>query len=262
MVALSSTGIGPVTGVHGAITVPNAVIVDSMEAFASSKRSIERVLGEYEGMPGFKSIVGSQLGLDLIIQLVPQYPQAVVQAVSELYSIGVRRVILLGRGFRVRKGVGQESVLIAQGAVPLDSSSRRLAEPGLPLLASMNLLSTASNILEVRFSEFEYLVGLTVTVDHPRLPWVKDDVERYMGVEGVYAVDSLTAPLYALQYRFPRLEAVSLSILYTQYTAPLAPLEPNADVFIRRVKEESRREAILYLAAVEILKAVSGLKEI
>ncbi len=254
---MSATGIGPVTGIHGALAGANAVILDSIEAFNGAKRGIERIIGEYEGIPGFRSIVGTQLGLELVVQLVPPYPQAIVEAVSELYSMGVRRVILIHRGYRVRRGLSQDLVLIARAAVPRDSSSSRLIEPGLPVLASSRLLGVASNILEVRFADFEYVVGISVTVDHPRLPWSHDEVERYIGVEGVYAVDSLTAPLYSLQYRYPRLEALSLVTLYSQYSSHLSPLEPSAEVYLKSVKQESRMESVLYLAAVEILNALA-----
>lgn len=254
---MSATGIGPVTGIHGTLTGANAVILDSIEAFNGARRGIERIMGEYEGIPGFRSLVGSQLGLDLVIQLVPPYPQAVVEAVSELYSMGVRRVILIHRGYRVRRGLSQDLVLIARAAVPLDSSSRRLIRPGLPVLSSSRLMSVAANILEVRFADFEYIVGMSITVDHPRLPWSHDDVEPYVGIDGVYAVDSLTAPLYSLQYRYPRLEALSLVTLYSQYSGHLSPLEPSAELYLKAIKQESRMESVLYLAAVEILNAVA-----
>ena len=253
---MSSTGIGPLTGIHGAVIGDNAIILDSIEAFNSARRSIERTIAEYEGAPGFRSIVGTQLNLDLTLLLTPPYPQAVVQAVSELYAMGVRRVILLHRGFRVRRGLGQDAVMIARAAVARDSVSPRIAEEGVPLIASSRLLQAAANILEVRFADFEYVVGMPVSLDHPRTPWAYEEAKRYFGVEGVYGVDSLTAPLYALQYRYPRLEALSLVILHSQYGQMISPLEPSSEVYLKAVKHESRMESILYLAAVEILNAV------
>ncbi len=248
---------GLATGLHGISSVENAIIVDSLDVFKGIKKGLERIHGgEQEGLPGFRSIVGTHLGLHLIITLIPPYPAAIAETLMELFVFGVRRAIVITSGYRLRKNIDENSILIVQGSVPLDGVSKRIAGEGLPLLASQDLLTLAKNVIDVRFSNFERYIGFSVTIDSPRLPWAYSDVEEYIGARGVVAVDSIAAPAYALQYMYPRLDVLVLATLNRYFTPSTSPASQTYESYARVLDQEKRNKSILYLVALEMFKGL------
>ncbi|MEB3787343.1 MAG: hypothetical protein GSR78_01145 [Desulfurococcales archaeon] len=251
---MSQVGVGPVTGARGIGQASHAIILDNRQVFNNVKRGMERVIVEYTGLPGFQGLAGVQLDTQLVVQLIPPYPQAVAQAVSELYALGVRNVILVGRGFRLRRNIEQGSVAAIAAAIPLDSTTRHLVPEGLPLLPDPWVYNAAREVIEVRFSDLNLYRGYSVSVDHPLLSWIRDSLEGYAGVSDIVSVDPYSGPLYGLRYRYPRLRPLALLSLHRVIPPSLSPLESSVEVLSRTEEAESKTLALLYMAGVEILR--------
>ncbi len=248
-------GVGVVTGLRTVFQLDAALIVDDWRVFDYIKRSIEAPQAEKTLSPGFRSVAGEFRGKKLALVQAPPYPQTVAEAVSELYLLGARRIIVVSKGYRLsrRAAAGQATVMMANAAIPLDSVSRLVVSGGVPLLASGNMLSRARRIIEVRFPDVEWRLGYTVTVDSPRLRYTVAGAEEYSGYKGVVAMDSVTAPLYALQYEYTNLEALSMLTLYRQYSRVPNLIESSEDAISRLIEKEVKTEGLLATIALEVL---------
>jgi hypothetical protein len=248
---MASAGLGAVTGLYSTQTFDHAILVDNGRVFDSVKKSLEEASTEREGLPGFRSIVGSYRNTRIALVQIPAYPQAVAEAVSELYVMGARRVIMIGRGYRLSRRLSPESIVIAIGSVPRDSISLKIAPKGAPLLASSSLYNRVKNLATLRFPDLEWFQGLTVTLDSSRLKWALSEAEELVGLRGVLAAETFVAPLYALQYEYTNLEAVAIVTAFRQYSRVASPIESPADTYTRLVERESKIEGILYTVALD-----------
>ncbi len=249
-------GIGVVTGLYGISGIPNAIIVDSRQVFDAIKRGAEKITTSREGSAGFRSMAVRQGDVDIVVVQAPSYPPAIVEAVSELYVFGVRNIVSISRGYRFSKRVPPSGVLVAVGSIPRDSLSVSIAGSGVPLLASQKLASAYRSMVELRFSDFDWIYGFTVTVESPMLRWCTQPLRDLAGKRGVYAVDSLTAALYAAQYEFQNLETLSLLTLRRNLQLMGGPVASSSE-YSEIEEREVREEAILYMTAVELFKALS-----
>ncbi len=250
------SGVGVVTGIQGSPGVDSAIIVDNSSLYEAMMKGMTGIHGgEYKGLPGFRFIVGRQFDYDVVLGVVPPYPEAVVEAVSELYVLGVRSVIVVARGYRlVKKGIEPGTAVLVRASVPLDGVSSRIAPEGVPLLASGHLAAVFRSVAEVQAYPLALSVGTTVTLPSPRLPWSYHAVEKYIGVKGVVAVDSVSAALYSLQYYYPRLEALAVLAVYRGLSSTYRPVEHSVDHLQRIEEEELDLQNRIYLLAVEALK--------
>lgn len=266
---------GRVTGIKSYHTLASsAVLVDSVEVYERVEKTIEVVMGgRYTGYPGFRFVAGRYLDHPVIVGTIPPYPEAVVEVVSELYMMGVRNFVMLTRGYRLGKlpvesrSREEDSIFIAVAAVPLDGVSERVAAPGLPLMPSEALLKHFINAakgevegIESGGSEtpvirgLETLKGVTVTLKSPRMPWSYQEVEPYLGMRGVRLADSVTAPLYALQYYYSRVRALSLIIALKNLTPAAKPVEYDYEQARRVQVKEAEIMSRALIAVVEALK--------
>ena len=256
---MSSGGLGIVTGIRGPVNSDIAILTDSETLYTNTKKGFERVhAGEYTGLPGFRIMVGTSFDVEILLALVPPYPQSIVEAVSELYVFGVRRVAFIGRGYRIRKATDPDTVLVAQAAVPLDSTSWKVTPRGVPLLAGHRLLSALKGILDTKFQSITHTIGSTITLDTPRGEWSYSEVEDYMGVREIVAVDSITAPLYAIQYKYSNLEALAALTLSRHITPTVTPVETNIEMLEKQEEKELSTLSKLYLALIEATKILEG----
>jgi len=255
LVKVSVSGIGITTGLHTAYSIEGAVIVDNPAVFDYVKTSLEKAISERPGTPGFRSIAGEFHGTKIALVLIPPYPQAVAEAATELYMLGAKKIILVGRGQKLTRRV-ESNILLANGAIPRDSVSGRIARPGLPLLASQQLLSKAKSLGDVRFPDVKMRIGLTVTIDSMRLKWTLNDAEDLVGMKAVVGVDSLVAPLYALQYEYNNLETLAIITMFRNYTRVPTLIETSAEVLQKVAERETRTANILYMLAAETIHSV------
>ncbi len=252
---MASVGMGAVTGLYSTYSFQSAILIDNKSVYDNVKKSLEAVSSEREGYSGVRAVVGSYGDTRLALVYTPSYPQVIAEAVAELYLLGARRVILIGRGYRLSRRVTPGSVLIALGAVPRDSVSRRIAPSGLPLLAAQALYSRARSVSMVRFPDLEWIYGLTVTLDSARMKWTLPEAEEFVGTRGVFTLESMVAPLYALQYEYTNLEALAFVTAFRQYSRVPTPLESPAETYTRLLERESKIQSILYTVALETLSS-------
>ncbi len=253
---MESIGIGTITGLYGISDITNAVIVDSQSVFESIRRGAEKITSVREGATGFRSVAVRQGDVDFVVVQIPPYPAAMVEAVSELYYFGIRNIVSISRGYRFSKKVPLNSVLIAAGGIGRDSLSSEIAGVGVPLLASQRLIGLFKSIVEQRFSDFEWAFGFTVSVESPRIRWCMQKLRELAGKRGVYAVDTVTATLYALQYEYQNLEALSLLTLSRHFSFSESMIISSLDEHQTLEERETREESILYLATVEFFKSL------
>ncbi len=253
-------GVGIVTGLYGVSGITNAIIVDNPKTFDNVKKGIERITGEKEGSTGFRSIAGRQANLDFILVQIPPYPQAVVEAVTELYIFGVRRIIMIASAYRFAKKIPPRSVLVARGAVGLDGISEKIAGLNFPLIASPRLEHIFKSFAEMRFSDFSWIYAHTATLPSTRIRQFSGLVREIAGKRDLIAIDSVTAPLYALQYELSRLEALALLTLSEQADQFLtSTIVSGMDVLDDMQERISRQETILYMVALEVLKKAESM---
>jgi len=253
---LQISGVGVATGIQGSPGVDSAVLVDNVALYEAMMKGMTGIHGgEYRGLPGFRFVVGKQFDFDMVLGLIPPYPEAVAEAVSELYVLGVRSVVVVARGYRlVKRGIEPGTAVLVRASVPLDAVSTRMAPEGVPLMASGHLAAVFRSVAEVQAYPMALTVGTSVTLPSPRLPWSYHAVERYIGVKGIVSVDSVSAPLYSLQYYYPRLEALAVLAVYRGMSSTFRPVEHSVDQLQRIEEEELDLQNRIYLLAVEALK--------
>jgi len=225
-------GYGRVTGIRSySMMATSALLIDSPELYERIVSAMgEYVGGQYSGYPGFKFTAGSYMDFNLLVGTIPPYPEAVVEAVSELYMMGVRNIAVVSRGLVLGRRSGEppvkeeDIVFVAIAAVPLDGVATKVAPLGVPLLPSDVMLRYFLNVISERAIEsrgsesmeigrkLKVMKSITVTLRSPRMPWSYSEVEQYLGMRGVKLVDSVTAPLYALQYYYGKLKTLSLIV--------------------------------------------------
>ncbi len=239
--------VGLVTGLRDVSLkgVP-VVMVDSEDAFRELKGDMGVVTNEFAGMPGVR-LARVDTGLPRVqavaYVLAPPYPPVVFEVVNELVLFGARRMVVVTVGYRVKRSSPppQVGAVISTMAIGLDSVSPRLAPEKLPLTASEELVSV------VKRSKPGLFMGYTVTVDSARLVAGDPVVQDYIKARQVVAVDTVSAPIYALSYIYPALEAVTVVVLSKMWSQASEPLE------------DWRREAPLREAGeaeVEIVKSI------
>ena len=247
--------VGLVTGLRDASLkgVP-VVILDDEEAFKAVKGSVGVVTNEFTGLPGVR-LARVDTGLPRVpavaYVLAPPYPPAVFEIVNELVLFGARRIIMISRGYRVKRSSPPPHVpvVVSTMAIGLDSVSPRLAPEKLPLTASDELVDIAR---AARAEDApDLFMGYTVTVDSARLVAGDQFVQDYIKARQVVAVDTVSAPVYALSYIYPALEAVSIVVLSKMWSQASEPLEDwrREDSF----KSASELEARLARGLVEAL---------
>ncbi len=250
---MALSGVGTVTGLRSVFQLDGAVILDSERVFDYIKKSIEVPHQEKTGAPGFRAVAGEFRGRRVAIVQVPPYPQAAVEAASELYLLGARRLVIVTRAYRLSRRLSQNAVLVASAAISADAITHKIVPPGTPLLASANMLSKTRSIVEVRFPDIEWYVGFTVTVDSPRLRYFFEEAEKYANLKGVVAVDSMIAPVYALQYEYTNLEAIALATIVRSYTKATTTIESSEEAAAKTIDREVRSASLLVTVALEVL---------
>ncbi|BAN89950.1 hypothetical protein [Aeropyrum camini] len=255
-----SSGVGIVTRIPSVSPATSAVLLDHPDVYLRTVRGASTIYGgEYTGSPGFRFTVARVGEANLLIGLIPPYPQAVAEAVYELFILGIRNVIAITRGARLgRRGEEGERVVLAKAAIPLDTVSQRIAPPGTPLLASAELLRGLLAYAELGVLKGSVSPGTTVTMQSLRMGWSYDDAEEYIGLRDVRAADTVTAPLYALQYQFERLNALSVVVAERPLTPTPRPVETDARALERQDEREADLVSKILIAAVETIKAVAG----
>jgi len=250
-------GVGIVTGLRG-LSVESAVVVDDRDVYESVVRAAGASISEFTSYPGVRVAIGGGLLRKPALVLVPPYPAALYEVVQELIVFGVRRIVAISKGYALRRSVPSSALLLPQAAVPLDSVSRAAVRPGVPLIVARSLYNMLSdNVIRKGGTGFSayYRGKSVVTVDSPRLAaaHMAEDVEAYAKYKDVIAVDTLTAPLYAIQYHYPSLEAASLIYIVGGFEAASRLVEESIDKYQSAQYRLRRTLTLLVLSVVESL---------
>ncbi|GAB6147717.1 nucleoside phosphorylase-I family protein [Stetteria hydrogenophila] len=239
----------------------NVFITDSRLAYEGLARSIGGVtVGEFEGLPGVKVHVLDANGERFVVILAPPFPAPVFEIASEVIMFGGRRIIAITRGYRVKRSTPPPKIGIVVGsvAIGLDSVSPKLAPEKLPLIADEALVNAITSIdAELSSAGRTTFRGYVLTVDSARLVAGDQAVQEYIKARQVVAVDTVTAPLYALRYIYPGLEPLSIVVLRRHWSQAAEPVESEKESMEengRLVAERVETAVKLALRAVESLR--------
>ncbi|MEB3816975.1 MAG: hypothetical protein LRS46_03435 [Desulfurococcales archaeon] len=250
-------GVGLVTGMHD-VSIDSAVVVDSLNVYDNIKRTSNGGIVEYTGSSGFRVITGGKILGRTAVALVPPYPPAVYEAVQELIVYGARRVVAVVRGYSLRRNVPPDSIVLANAAIAADSVTQYIVPKEMPLLATRSLYTQLSEEIirkgQGGFAGY-YRGKIVLTVDSARaiLEHTRERVDRYSHYKDVVALDTVTAPLYALQYIYPSLEVSSLIYIVGDADYALRIIEEDIDLFHTKLHRASRLLSMLALSVTEIL---------
>ncbi len=250
-------GIGPITGIHGT-SIESVVLVDSVDVFESVKRAVDGGLQEFYGDSGFRVVTGGRKLGRLAIAFAPPYPPALYDAVQELVVYGARRIVAITRGFSLRRNIPAASLILAQAAMGSDSVSSTLLPRGMPLLASRSLYARLSEeVIRRGQGGFEgyYRGKIVLTVDNVRMlaehrREFLDEISRY---KDIIAADTVTAPLYALQYIYPSLEASTLIYVEGDLDYASKVVEEDIEHYQTTLHRINRSLSLLTLEMIDIL---------
>lgn len=255
-------GIGVVTGLRGA-SLDSAVIVDSADVYESVKRAAGASITEFAASPGVRLAMGGGILQQPALVQAPPYPPILYEVVQELVVFGARKIVVVARGYGLRKSVPPGSLLLPQAAVALDSVSKLIVPSGMPLIASRSLYNSLSeNVIRRGRAGFAgYYRGKTVvTVDSPRafLLHKRGLLEEFTRYKDVVAVDSVTAPLYAFQYLYPSLEVSTLVYVIGNVDKALSVIEENIEQYQSTLYRLRRMLTLLVLSVIEALTGGEG----
>ncbi len=196
---------------------------------------------------------------NVLLGLIPPYPQAVAEAAIELYLMGIKNFIAITRGARLgKRGEGEDRVVAAKAAIPLDGVSSRIAPEGTPLLASAELLRAIVTYAELGGLRGRMVSGITVTLPSIRSQWSYEAAEEYVGMRDVWTVDSVTAPLYALQYPYVKMNALSIVVAEKSLSPHPRPIETDMRSVERHAEREIDLISTVLIASIEAIKTVMG----
>lgn len=250
--------VGIVTGLKNVnLKGATVFILDSKEAYEEIVKGIGGVLiGEFEGLPGVKASIIEANEHRIAALLVPPFPASVFEVANEIIMFGGRRIIAITQGYRVKRSTPppRVGIVISSAAIGLDSVSPRLAPEKLPLIADETLVDAMATLDAELSGSRATFRGYTLTVDSARLVAGDQVVQDYIKARQVVAVDTVTAPLYALRYIYPGLEPLSIVVLRRHWSQASEPLESEKEalgeagiVAVDRVKTAVR----LALKAIE-----------
>lgn len=253
--------VGIVTGLRNVnLKATTVFILDSKEAYNEIVRGLGGVvLGEFEGLPGVKVSIVEVNERRIAAILAPPFPASIFEVANEVIMFGGRRIIAVTQGYRVKRSTPppRTSIVVSSAAIGLDSVSPRLAPEKLPLIADEALVNTLAGLdMELNMERATFR-GYTLTVDSARLVAGDQVVQDYIKAKQVVAVDTVTAPLYALRYIYPGLEPLSIVVLRRHWSQASEPWEYEREVMGEpgKVTVENIKKAV-HLA----LKAVEGLE--
>jgi len=250
-------GIGPLTGIHGT-SIESAILIDSIDAFESIRKAVNGGSQEFHGSTGFRTIVGGKpLGRSAVV-LVPPYPAVVYDVVQELVLYGARRIVAISRGYSLRRNIPPASLILAQAAMAGDSVTPLIVPRGVPLLSSRSLYTTlGEEVIRKGQGGFAgyYRGKVVVTVDSIRAVAERereylDELSRY---RDIVAVDAVTAPLYAMQYVYPSLEASSLIYIEGDVDYALKVVEEDIEQYQSNLHKLGEMISLVILGLVELL---------
>jgi hypothetical protein len=250
-------GIGPLTGIHGT-SIESAILVDNLEAFESIRKAINGGSQEFYGNTGFKIIVGGRPLGRSAIALVPPYPAAVYDVVQELILYGARKIVAISRGYSLRRNIPPASLILAQAAMARDSVTSLIVPQGMPLLASRSLYATLGEEVirkgQGGFASY-YRGKIVVTVDSVRAiaEYEREYLDKVSRYKDVVAVDTVTAPLYAMQYIYPSLETSSLIYIEGDVDSALKVVEEDIEQYQSNLHKFRRMLSLVVLELAELL---------
>jgi len=248
------SGVGLITGLHG-ISPKMALIFDCEEVYNNIKKSLGGTFGEYIGYPGFKATTGGK-NQNVLIATVPPFPPAIYEVITELTIFGVRTILAVMRGYRIKSGITEGSVLLVSASIPLDSVSNKLVPQGVPLVASTKLFNKVKeNLVTTNYGDFNYYIGYTISVDSPKLAALDyKRIQEYTKIKPLIAMDTIASPLYALQFLYPSLEVVVVEVLQRSIREFSTAFEESLEKYEKKEAEAHRMLSMIALALLEMIK--------
>ena len=143
----------------------------------------------------YRSIIGTYKGMKVIGISTGKGGSSVAIAVEELKKIGVHTMMRIGSAGAMQEGIGLGDLIIAEGAIRDEGTSRCYIDPIYPAVPDYRLIGHCADA--ARDSGYEYHVGIVLSHESFYYDEDAENCERW-SKKGVLGSDFETAALYTV----------------------------------------------------------------
>lgn len=143
----------------------------------------------------YKSIAGQYKGVPIMVMSTGMGGASTGIAVEELHKIGVDTMIRIGSCGALQEGIHLGELIIANGVVRDDGTSKTYVEEKYPAIPDTQLLVSIMETLQE--SDAAYHVGMIRSHDSFYTEQ-EDDINRYWSSKGILGADMETAALLTI----------------------------------------------------------------
>ena len=143
----------------------------------------------------YRSIIGTYKGMKVIGISTCMGGSSVAIAVEELKKIGVHTMMRIGSAGAMQEGIGLGDLIIAEGAIRDEGTSRCYIDPIYPAVPDYRLIGHCADA--ARDSGYEYHVGIVLSHESFYYDEDAENCERW-SKKGVLGSDFETAALYTV----------------------------------------------------------------
>ncbi len=194
----------------------------------------------------YRSIIGTYKGMKVIGISTGMGGSSVAIAIEELKKIGVHTMMRIGSAGALQEGIGLGDLIIAEGAIRDEGTSKCYIDPIYPAVADYRLLCHCADVAEQ--SGYKHHIGIVLS--HESFYYDEDAQNcRYWSKKGVLGSDFETAALYTVG-RLRGIHTASILnnvVLWGENTEDsISSYQDGAD----RTAEGERREILTALEAM------------
>lgn len=143
----------------------------------------------------YRSIIGTYKGMKVIGISTGMGGSSVAIAIEELKNIGVHTMMRIGSAGAMQEGIGLGDLVICEGAVRDEGTSKTYIDPIYPAVPDHRLISHCADV--ARENGYEYHTGIVLS--HESFYYDEDAADSLKwSKKGVLASDFETAALYVV----------------------------------------------------------------
>ncbi|MBE6023733.1 MAG: nucleoside phosphorylase [Cellulosilyticum sp.] len=143
----------------------------------------------------YKSIIGSYKGIQIMVVSTGIGGTSVGIAVEELYRIGVRTMIRIGSCGALNTKIGLGDLILADGAVRDEGTTRAYIETSYPAIPDTQLLMKIIEVAKSR--KYPYHIGKVRSHDSFYTDQ-EEEIDAFWSQKGIMGADMETAALFVI----------------------------------------------------------------
>ena len=199
----------------------------------------------------FRSLRGFYKGVRVMAVSTGLGGPSTAVAVEELSRLGVSHMIRIGSCGALQKGIHVGDLILVNGTVRNDGTSRTYIEDGYPAVADFTLLQACRDAVES--IQAPYHIGIARTHDSFYTD-EKDEIYAYWKKKGIIASDMETAALYVAG----SLRGVKCASILNVVVASEDDLQEQINHYTDGVNMSSQGEKNEILTALEAFVRING----